>query len=238
MCIYVSHLYFISVCRNTTYFTFSVIICIHSSWLSWYQLLCKHHTSAETLKGYRSWSRIHFTVHLQWRRQRGEGEWIWPWIFNFSVISFSLVCKRRPVWDSKLRSILLQVFIVCGDGHKLGKKRHLNQITIRMSSQFPNNGYVCIVCCITLYWYVGSSLFHGSGLLVLFQLNTWTEMNWESVIWIFCICHDGPEMAWHINKNKLNYTWRSHFILACKYLEVIRYHWELLYFICALIDYT
>lgn len=30
---------------------------------------------------------------------------------------------------------------------------------------------VCVCGLVTLYWYVGSSLFHGSGLLVLFQLN-------------------------------------------------------------------
>lgn len=30
---------------------------------------------------------------------------------------------------------------------------------------------VCVCVVSTLYWYVGSSWFHGSGLLVLFQLN-------------------------------------------------------------------
>lgn len=32
---------------------------------------------------------------------------------------------------------------------------------------------------VTLYWYVGSSWFHGSGLLVLFQLNIKIETDLE-----------------------------------------------------------
>lgn len=35
------------------------------------------------------------------------------------------------------------------------------------------------VQAVTLYWYVGSSWFHGSGLLVLFQLNIEIETDLE-----------------------------------------------------------
>lgn len=89
-------------------------------------------------------------------------------------------CERRPMSDSELGSVLLQILVVCADGHKLGEK---SNHTIRTSSQFLNTEYliICGVCCLTLYWYVGSSLFHGSGLLVLFQLNTQTSVKWEKL---------------------------------------------------------
>lgn len=92
-----SILYSVFMCavRNHS-LTIWVIITITSCFAKMTQVL-------EMLKCYRSWSRIYLAFHLQRGLQREEEDF----------------CERRPVSDSEVGSLLLQILVVCADGHKL-----------------------------------------------------------------------------------------------------------------------
>lgn len=118
-----SILYSVFMCavRNHS-LTIWVIITITSCFAKITQVL-------EMLKCYRSWSRIYLAFHLQRGLQKEEEDF----------------CERRPVSDSELGSLLLQILVVCADGHKLGQK---SNHTIRTSSQFPNTEYLYVECAV------------------------------------------------------------------------------------------
>lgn len=86
-----------------------------------------------------------------------------------------LLCCRA----SKLWPLLLQVFVVGGDGNKLRRMRNHFMHLPLINESIKSVRLWVRVQVVTLYWYVGSSWFHGSGLLVLFQLIIKIETDLE-----------------------------------------------------------
>lgn len=91
---------------------------------------------ADALKHYGSWSRIQFTF-----RRRGGG-------VNLTLDQDFLVCGTRPVRESELWSVLLQVFVVCGDRHKLGKKKIQFNRDLMLLCQVSRHWILVCVCAL------------------------------------------------------------------------------------------